>query len=201
MTTPAEARAAAPGDRAPDGPDAQAGPSARPDAGTRRGPGTRAGRPARVAVIGAGAIGGVLAEAASDAGHDVILCVRTPVPGLVIVRDGRSRNVPVRILTEGSLEGGVQETSGERAGSSHAEGERSTPADRVVSAPVDWILLATKAHQTESARPWISRLAGPGTVLVVVQNGVDHEARAASLAPPGPVLPALIYVAAQRTTP
>jgi 2-dehydropantoate 2-reductase len=138
-----------------------------------------------VAVIGAGAIGGVLAEAACDAGHEVTLCVRTPVPGLVIVRHGKPRTVPVRILTGDDPAGGEQETAGVRPG----------------SATADWILLATKAHQTASARPWIDRLAGPGTMVVVVQNGVDHAARAASLAAPGPVLPALIYVAARRTTP
>lgn len=173
MTTPAEPRTAAPGDHALPRPDAHPGPDA------------RAERPAQVAVIGAGAIGGVLAEAACDAGHDVTLCVRTQIPGLVVARDGRPRNVPVRILTEDDLAGGAKETSGGRAD----------------GAPADWILLATKAHQTASARPWIERLAGPGTVLVVVQNGVDHEARAVTLAPPGPVLPALIYVAAQRSTP
>lgn len=139
---------------------------------------------ARVAVIGAGAIGGVLAEAACDAGHDVTLCVRTPVPGLTIIRDGGPRTVPVRIVT----------------GDDPAGGEATGPGSPQ-SAPADWILLATKAHQTATARPWIDRLAGPGTVLAVVQNGVDHAARAASLAPPGPVLPALIYVAARRTAP
>jgi 2-dehydropantoate 2-reductase len=143
-------------------------------------------------VIGAGAIGGVLAEAAFDAGHDVTLCVRTPVPGLVIVRDGAPRTVPVRILAGDGLAGGGQETPG---------GQRGQAGSRPENAPAHWILLATKAHQTASARPWIDRLAGPGTVLVVVQNGVDHTARAASLAPSGPVLPALIYVAARRTTP
>jgi 2-dehydropantoate 2-reductase len=143
-------------------------------------------------VIGAGAIGGVLAEAACDAGHDVTLCVRTPIPGLVIVRDGTPRNVPVRILAEDGLGDGGQETPADELG---------PVGGRPENAPADWILLATKAHQTASAQPWIDRLAGPGTVLVVVQNGVDHAARAASLAPPGPVLPALIYVAARRTAP
>ena len=39
--------------------------------------------PSTVAIIGAGAIGGVIADAASRAGHDVVLCVRTPVPSLI----------------------------------------------------------------------------------------------------------------------
>lgn len=128
----------------------------------------------QIAVIGAGAIGGILAEATHLAGHDVTLCVRTPIPSLQIERDGKVTPVPVAIATEPPSEGAVR---------------------------TDWILLATKAHQTAGARGWITRLAGPATVLVMVQNGVDHDERAAQLAHPGPVLPALAYISAQRAAP
>jgi 2-dehydropantoate 2-reductase len=118
-----------------------------------------------------------MAAAAEKAGHEVMLCVRTPTPGLTIERDGKSRKVPVAIVEPG------------------AGGQPDLPS------PVDWILLATKAHQTEGAAPWIARLAGPGTVLVVVQNGVDHEERVARLGHPGPVLPALACISASQTAP
>jgi 2-dehydropantoate 2-reductase len=104
-----------------------------------------------------------------------MLCTRSPLRGLVIERDGQERTVPVAIASD----------------------HESAAND----APAEWLLLATKAHQTASARPWVARLAGPRTVLVVVQNGVDHVARAASLTPPGPVLPALAYIAAERLGP
>ena len=44
--------------------------------------------PSTVAIVGAGAIGGVLADAVNRAGHEVVLCVRTPVRSLTVGRDG-----------------------------------------------------------------------------------------------------------------
>lgn len=124
----------------------------------------------RIAVIGAGAIGGVLAQAACQAGHDVTLCVRTPICSLWVTRDGEASQVPVRVTADpGSLAG-----------------------------PASWVLLTTKGYQTAGAEPWLHALAGPDTVVVAVQNGVDHTERLAPLRPPGPVLPALAYIAARR---
>ena len=127
----------------------------------------------RIAVIGAGAIGGVLAHAACQAGHDVTLCVRTPIPSLSVIHDGQASQVPVRITADpGSVAG-----------------------------PAAWVLLTTKGYQTAGAVPWLRRLAGPSTVVVAVQNGVDHTERLAPLHPPGLVLPALAYIAARREVP
>jgi 2-dehydropantoate 2-reductase len=127
----------------------------------------------KVAVIGAGAIGGVLAQAACQAGHDVTLCVRTPIPSLSVTRGGDAMQVPVRVAADpGSLAG-----------------------------PASWVLLTTKGYQTAGAEPWLRRLAGPDTVVVAVQNGIDHTARLAPLRPPGPVLPALAYISARRLEP
>ena len=64
--------------------------------------------------------------------------------------------------------------------------------------PVDWVLLATKAQQTPQAGPWLARLCHPDTVVVVLQNGVDHVERVAPLADGATVLPALVYVAVER---
>jgi 2-dehydropantoate 2-reductase len=65
------------------------------------------------------------------------------------------------------------------------------------------VLLTTKGYQTASAEPWLRRLAGPETVVVVVQNGVEHSERLASAAfsPAGPVLPAVAYISARRSAP
>jgi 2-dehydropantoate 2-reductase len=128
----------------------------------------------QVAVIGAGALGGVLAEAACAAGHDVTVCVRTPIPSLTVERDGTARRVPARIAGD---PGGV--------------------------GLADWVLLTTKGYQTASVEPWLRALAGPRTVVVVVQNGVEHAERLAVAArrPAGPVLPALSYVSAKRSAP
>jgi 2-dehydropantoate 2-reductase len=126
-----------------------------------------------VAVIGAGAIGGMLADAASQAGHDVRLCVRTPVTSLTVEQDGAVRQVPVSVVTD--------------------------PA--ALAGPAGWVLLTTKAFQTASAFPWLNRLAGPDTTVVVVQNGIDHREHLAPAGLTGPVLPALAYISARRPRP
>ena len=53
----------------------------------------------RVGVIGAGAIGAVVAEAAAANGHDVVVCVRTPIDGLSLKRDGVVIDVDATLTT------------------------------------------------------------------------------------------------------
>jgi 2-dehydropantoate 2-reductase len=120
----------------------------------------------KIAVIGGGAIGGVLAYAACEAGHEVTLCVRTPVPRLVVSIGGSDHEVPARVIAVPS------------------------GADRA-----DWVVIATKAHHSDGIAPWLERLADPGTVVVVVRNGVDHLNGASD------VVPALAYIAARRQAP
>jgi len=128
--------------------------------------------PSRVAIIGAGAIGGLLAAAAHDAGHQVTLCVRTPIPGLEFTSRGEARTIPADIATR-------------------PEGLELHP----------WVVVATKAQDTASAAPWLTRLAGPETTVVIAQNGIGHEERVRPLAPRSALLPALVYVAVERVAP
>jgi 2-dehydropantoate 2-reductase len=123
-----------------------------------------------VAVIGAGAVGTVAASAAEQAGRDVVICARSPVAGPAALElDGEERRIEAPVICE---------------------------VDK--ARPVDWVLLATKAQQTPQAGPWLGRLCHPGTVVVVMQNGVDHVERVAPLADGATVLPALVYVAVER---
>ncbi|MFI9046595.1 2-dehydropantoate 2-reductase [Streptomyces sp. NPDC053427] len=129
--------------------------------------------PARIAVIGAGAIGGYTAALARWAGLDVTVCVRTPLDVLTVESGGETRTAPVRIATE--------------------------PAQVT---PVDWVLLTTKAQDTAGAEGWLRRLCGPGTAVAVLQNGVGHRERVAPYAPDGTeILPVLAYMSAERTGP
>lgn len=130
------------------------------------------GTATRVAVIGGGAIGGLLCAHLCDAGHDVTLCVRTPFDALVVERGGRSDAVPVRVAT--------------------------SPAD---VRPVPWVLLAVKSQDMAAAGPWLRALAGPGTTVVVVQNGIGHAERVAPFVGAATVLPALIYSGVERLAP
>lgn len=121
-----------------------------------------------VAVMGAG--GMVSASAAEQAGRDVVICARSPVGGPVVLElDGEERRIAAPVICD---------------------------ADEARA--VDWVLLATKAQQTPQAGGWLARLCRPGTVVVVLQNGVDHVERVAPLAGGATVLPALVNVAAER---
>jgi 2-dehydropantoate 2-reductase len=127
----------------------------------------------QVAVIGAGAIGAVVAAAAVDSGHDVTVCVRTPIESLILEREGRERSLPVKIEADPSgLTGGA-----------------------------DVVFLTVKATDTAQAGPWLARLCGSGTLVASAQNGLDHEARIAPYVPAGRVVAALAYIAAERLGP
>jgi 2-dehydropantoate 2-reductase len=111
---------------------------------------------ARVAVVGVGAIGAAVAAAVQGAGgHELLLCGRRPLERVVVeLPDGSAVELDAPLLTE----------------------------PRSVDSPVDWVLLAVKAHQTQGAAGWLSALAGPESTVAVLQNGIDHVERVGPLA-------------------
>lgn len=125
-----------------------------------------------VAVIGAGAIGGFFAAAAAQAGARVTLCVRQPIDSLTVERRGEARVADVAIASRPDQVG-----------------------------PVPWVLLATKAQDTAAAAPWLARLCGPGTVVAVLQNGVDHIGLVSPFAPGAEILPTIVRTSAERVAP
>lgn len=129
-------------------------------------------RVATVAVIGGGAIGGFTAALLAGAGHDVTVCVRTPFDELVLRTPDGELRPDARISTD--------------------------PAEH---RPVDWVLLTTKAQDTAGAADWLTRLTGPGTVVAMPQNGLDHASRVRGLVDPDAVLPVLVYAPAERVAP
>ncbi len=125
-----------------------------------------------VAVVGPGAVGITLAVGLVEAGLDVVLCGRTPGDAVTLTEDEHgTRTVPIRFA-----------------------------GDPAQVAPVDWIVLATKIHQTEAAWPWLTALADDHTRVVAAQNGVDHADRVPA-ALRNAVAPALVYINAERTGP
>jgi len=125
---------------------------------------------ATVAVIGLGSIGGVVAGCLAHAGrHDVVACVRQPFERLTVERPEGTVEVALRALT-----------------------------DPQAAAPVDWALLATKAHHTASAGPWLERLCGPSTRVAVLQNGIDHAARVAPFIAAAKPVPVMVYFNGER---
>ncbi len=99
-------------------------------------------------MLGAGAIGGVLAAALGDAGRSVTLCDRIGFDVLERTFEGETRRYHHPVMT--SPEG---------------------------LDPVDWLLLCTKAHQVPGASSWLDRLIGPDTRVGVIQNGVDSTGK------------------------
>jgi 2-dehydropantoate 2-reductase len=131
----------------------------------------------QIVVLGVGAIGGVVAADLLDLGRaDVRLVARTPFSELVLDRpEGTSRH---RIPAVGS------------------------PADLSGDTPTDWVLLATKAHQSPEARPWLDRLVGTRTRVAVLQNGIDQVERISALAPAAQaVVPVVVQLPAERRGP
>ncbi|WP_246855099.1 oxidoreductase [Cellulomonas sp. Y8] len=59
--------------------------------------------------------------------------------------------------------------------------------------PVDVVLLAVKTTQTVGAAPWLRALCGPGTVVCVLQNGVQQREDVAPLVPDGEVVPSVVW--------
>ncbi len=125
-----------------------------------------------VAVIGAGAVGGVVASALHRAGHDVTVCVRTSFDELQIKNGSRVERFPVRVATGPS---GLK--------------------------PVRWVLLAVKSFDTESTATWLRSLCDENTTVVVLQNGVEQTGGVQELVPQASVVPALVYIQAERLAP
>lgn len=130
-----------------------------------------AGRPERLAVVGPGAIGATFAAVAERAGLGAVpLYGRTPVGQITVLPDDGE---PMRLAGE----------------------VRTEP--EAAAGPVDWLLLAVKAHQTAAAGHWLARLAGPDTVVVVLQNGVEHRQRVAPYVGAATVLPSVVWCPAE----
>jgi 2-dehydropantoate 2-reductase len=131
-----------------------------------------ASRAQSVAVIGAGGVGSVVAAQLVQAGHDVTLCARRAVDRLVVETPSATRTLAVR-----------------------------STADPDAVEPVDWVLLATKGHQTAGALPWLTALVGERTVVAVLQNGIDHAERLRALGVEAEVLPVLVTLYAEGVAP
>lgn len=130
-------------------------------------------RPPRTAVVGPGGVGTFFAAHLAASGADVIACARRPFTEYVVDSDRASVRAPARVVTD--------------------------PA--AIEGPVDWVLLAVKAHQTPGAAAWLERLCGPDTTVVVVQNGVEGESRVKPLAGPAEVVPSVVYCGTELVAP
>src|SRR6188768_3009114 len=129
----------------------------------RRADGLRSGM-TTIAIIGPGAIGGILAAWLSqDPDHAVTVCARTPFDRLEVETPTGRITASPRVVTD--------------------------PSDAGV---VDWVLIATKAYDAASAARWLPALRRADTPVVVLQNGVEHVERFAPYVPVEQLVPAVI---------
>jgi 2-dehydropantoate 2-reductase len=101
----------------------------------------------RIAVIGAGAIGGTLATWLAQT-HEVVVCARSPLGDLEVEAPERTIRAAPLVLT-----------------------------DPATATPVDWVLATTKTYDCDAAAAWLPGLMGPETRLAVIQNGVEQRTR------------------------
>jgi 2-dehydropantoate 2-reductase len=127
-------------------------------------------RGASIAVIGMGGIGGVVASCLRlSARHRIVACARNRFQEVVLEQPEGTRHLTLDVLTDPF----------------HAD-------------CVDWVLLCTKAQDTASTSDWFARLCGPTTCVAVLQNGIGHEQRVAPYAGNRPIVPAIVYLNAER---
>ncbi|HTD97164.1 MAG TPA: 2-dehydropantoate 2-reductase [Edaphobacter sp.] len=127
---------------------------------------------ARIAIIGVGAIGGVIAALLQQAGHELTLCTRRPLSALSVDTPEGRVIVNTTVLTK--------------------------PAD---AREVDWALVATKAYDVPGAAKWLERLCARGAPVAVLQNGVEHRERFAPYLPLKSILPVVVDCPAERQAP
>lgn len=134
--------------------------------------------PQSVALIGPGAVGTVIASRLLARGITPTLCGRTTFSSLEVEHAARPpwRRAGLAVCTE--------------------------PA--TVEAH-ELVLLCTKAHQQVGVGAWLAALIGPRSVVVVLQNGVEQQARVRELlglgadtSLPCQVLPAVVDLPAVR---
>ena len=122
-----------------------------------------------VAVVGPGAIGTTIAAALHEVGRTPLLCGRSPRDHLTLQDGDRFITVPGPVRTH--------------------------PAQ--IARMVDLVFLAVKATQIEAAAEWLAVLAGPETVLCVLQNGIEQLDRVRPYSPHGQIVPAVVWFPAQ----
>ncbi|HDV6368286.1 TPA: oxidoreductase [Burkholderia cepacia] len=122
-----------------------------------------------VAVVGPGAIGTTIAAALHEVGRTPLLCGRSPRDHLTMQNGDRFITVPGPI--------------------------RTNPTQ--IARTADLVFLAVKATQIEAAAEWLAVLAGPKTVVCVLQNGIEQLDRVRAHSPHGQIVSAVVWFPAQ----
>jgi len=132
----------------------------------------------RIAIVGAGGVGGYYGAQLTKAGEDVTLIARGAhlaamrEHGLVIRAGGGQETIPVRATDDPGSVGSV-----------------------------DLVIIAVKLWSTAEAARSALPMLGPETAVVSLQNGVDKDAEIAAIIGEPRVLGGVTYIAAQIAEP
>jgi 2-dehydropantoate 2-reductase len=130
-------------------------------------------RMSTILFVGPGAIGATLAAwLCQDDRHQVTVAARTPFDSIETQTPSGLIRAKPRVIT-----------------------------DARQAQPVDWILVATKAYDSDSAASWFPQAMGPRTRLAVIQNGVEHVQRFEKHFPRERIVPVMIDLPAERLAP
>ena len=132
----------------------------------------------RVAVIGAGAVGGYFGALLARAGHDVSFIARGDHAAAIRAHGLRVRG-PLGDHTV------------------HA----AAHADPAAIGQVELVMLAVKTYDNETALPLLPPLVGPGTLVLTLQNGVDSPDEAAQFVGRDAVIGGAAYIATAVVAP
>jgi 2-dehydropantoate 2-reductase len=124
---------------------------------------------ATIAIIGPGAVGGVVAASLMKAGHAVTLCARRALGEVTVAL----------------LSGDVTLTA-------------PVVIDPAKGQAVDWVLVATKAYDAAGAATWFPSMVGPRTRVAILQNGVEHRERFTPWLPVAQILPVMVDIPSER---
>lgn len=133
----------------------------------------------RIAVMGAGAVGGYFGAKLASAGHEVAFIAR-----------GKHLD--------------ALRAHGLRITSPNGDMAIRSPlcvADGQAVGTVEAILFCVKSYDTETAAQTIRPMVGAGTLIISLQNGIDNADRLARHYPSRQVFPAIVYVGAQIAQP
>lgn len=125
-----------------------------------------------ITLIGPGAIGSALAAGLIEAGHQPTIVARTPFQRLHVTWPDGETSAEVQCVSD--------------------------VADVVVS---DVVVVATKATHNAAIANHVRAATGPGSALVIAQNGVNHLERFDGLDPGVDVLPAIPMLPSEREAP
>lgn len=133
---------------------------------------------ARIAVMGAGAVGGYFGARLAGAGNEVAFIAR-----------GRHLEVMRKEgLRVKSLNGDLHVQS------------RFTSDPKEIG-PVDLVLVCVKSYSTEEAAKKLAPLVGKETIILSLQNGVDNPDKIASMWGKSRTMAGVVYIAAEVLAP